>query len=201
MSKEIQLKKRDRLPSKRSINLAGQGTKPMNYPLLIVGIAIIVVLAVLFSKFAVYDVLTKVSKEQRVVAENDQVISSLNDKINSYKEMNEEYEHYTYTNFTEEELANADRQDILKLLDTYVLPYAEVTSVSVYGNTVKVPMKVDTLQEANKIIQAIETDEKVDFCELSAAETGDNNDSSKTNGVTAQITIYMVSALEGGTAE
>lgn len=198
LSKEISFKKKGKLPTKRTINLA-DSTKPkgINWAIAIPLIIVIIALAVLFAKFAVVDQFAKLSKLQSENSEIQRNIDKMYEEIAKFDEVKSEYAHYTFSGFTEEELSRADRNGVLDLIDKYVMPSAVLDSWTLYGNTLVMMVSGITLGEANSIVANLETDPTISFCSVQTASM----DNGASEFVTAKITAYLTAEVpaEGGT--
>lgn len=170
---KTQRSRRGRMPSKRSINLAGLGEKPINIPIAVLGILLIVAAAVLFSKFLVIDRLAEMSREQGKVAVLQNKVDAGYAELANYDELNLQYAHYTYSAMTQEELDRADRMEVLDIVRRVVMPQADVVSVSITGNQMNIRLRGKTLQEINLIAQKLEEEERVNFCVVTNATSKD----------------------------
>lgn len=184
-----------RLPTKRTINLAAVGEKPLNMLVAIPSIILIILAAALVSKFAVVDRLMAVSKAQAEVATLQSYLDAGYDAIVGYGDLVEEYAHYTLSGMTEEELQTVDRTEIISMLQRVVLEKAEVGNWTITGNRVDLPITGTTLQKINMIVQELEAEELVDFCTVSTAATTDTDNRRQVINenmvVTAQVIIYL----------
>ena len=207
ITKEKQVPGIKRVPTKRTINLATAGQKKTNFALAIPLIIVIIVLAGLFGKFMVADKIAaqmkasaEVSSLQRELDEKYAALDALSDSLS------EDYAHYTYKDFTEEELTTADRLQVLNLIDQYILPEADVEEWSLVGNLLTMPITADTLEDINKIVDKLNTCVIVDPCSLTTAtnETRDSRGNEVSGKVTAQISVYLrtqdTDLTEGGEA-
>ena len=199
-------------PTKDKINFADVGVAPMKLEVIVPGIVIIVVCAVLLSKFFVVDRLIAYNKLVSEVASLESRLDTANETIESYGELEKEYAHYTYSDMTEEELALQDRTEVVELINKYILNKANVGSWSISGNEVNIPITGVTFQEIGAIVADLEEDEMVEHCEVIAASTNDDGivyDSSTsditalsgTAGATAQVTIYLYDATDDSTSD
>lgn len=198
-------KKQDAIPKhfpvKRTINLVTVGEKPLNIKLAIPGIVLIIFAATLFGKFAVADRLIAVSRAQHEAEVVRTQLDAGYQKIEEYGDLSEEYAHYTYSGMTVEELARADRNKVLDLIERIILPEVVVSSWSIQDNQVTLVIGSSTLQQINLLVQRLETDEMVDFCTVETASTntgkiGNGLSTNSLEAVTAQLTIYLNSGLE-----
>lgn len=194
-----------RLPSKRTINLATVGEKPLNMAVTIPAIVLIILAAALVSKVAVVDRLVKVSRAQAEVAVLQAQLDAGYEAVTGYGDLAEEYAHYTLSGMTEEELQTVDRVALIDMLQRVVLSRAEVGSWNVVGNQLELPITGATLQEINMIVQQLEAEPLVDFCTVSTAATADQNKKqdviSENTVVTAQVIVYLNPVTEEDGAE
>ena len=191
------------LPAKRSINLAAAGSeKPIKVKIALPAIILIVVAAILLSKFLVVDRLIAVSRAQGEVAAVQSQLDADYAKLASFGEMTDEYAHYTYSGMTDEEMARTDRVEVLDLIQRVVLPQAALSSWSVTGNVLTLDISRANLQEINLLAQQLNEDPLVDFCTVTTAATNDpRQDQSQIpwGQVTGQIVVYLKStAAEEG---
>lgn len=200
-------KGRVKLPVKRSVNLAGAGEKPMNMKIGIPAIILILIAAAALSKFGVIDRFAALSRARGEVASLNAEIKENYDKIERYAELEEKYAHYTYTGMTQEELSRVDRTETVKIIERVVLPAATLTGWSIKGNQLSLTVNAQTLQEINLLAQRLETEDLVDYCQVTTAATETRYDLVEekliTNddpiyGVTAQITAFLSTPEEEG---
>ncbi|MBP5156030.1 MAG: hypothetical protein J6252_05550 [Clostridia bacterium] len=184
-----------RVPNKRSINLAEVGVKRINLKTAIPAVIIVVVLAVLISKFGVIDRFVKVAEAEREVAELQERIETAQRRIAGYGELRDVYAHYTYSDMTDEELNRPDRVRIMALIKRVVMPKADIINWSVAGSQLKITLNAGTLEEINGIAQSLLGESMVDYCTISTAVT-DKDRAIATKGVTADIIVYLTKALE-----
>ena len=190
-------KRRGQMPTKRTINLANLGDKPMRVGIVIPAILLILVLAAVFSKFLVIDRMAEVDAAQRVVNELQQKLDAGYEELADFDDLSELYAHYTYSGFTNEELNRADRVEVLKLIRNSVIPWAEVSSWSLTGNELTINMSGESLQQINLIVQQLEAQDLVDFCTVNTANTNDNTrgnaKSEEYDVVKARVLVYLSS--------
>ncbi len=178
------IKKRRNLPFKVSINLSSVNEKRIRLAAAIPAIALILIGAALFGKFAVYDQLEKAAQARREVSQVRAQLSAGYAQVEEYGELNDIYAHYTTSGMTEEELTRTDRVAVMELLRRAVLPRTPLDSWSLTGNRLSLTISGATLEAVNQTMAAIREDSLVEYCNVSAAATGDGN-------VTANITIDL----------
>ena len=163
-------------------------------------ILLILAAAFAFSKFAVADRLIAVSRAEGEVAAVQRELDDAYRRLDSFGELTELYAHYTYSGMTDEEVHRTDRAEILNLLRKVVLPDVAVDSWNVKGNVLNITMTADTLEDINRNVQKINSDELVDFCTVNNAKTnenrrtltrGDREETIIETSVTAQVVAYL----------
>ena len=189
-----------RIPSKRTINFAGMGEKPVRPVLAIPSIILIIAAALVFSKFFVLDRLNEVSEAQRVVSELQHQVDACYEELGEYGDLVDAYAHYTYSGFTTEELNRASRPAILNLLRTTVLPWAKISSWSISGNTLSINLRGESLQQINLIVQQLNAHEMVDYCTVNTANARDNTRARTTaNGLVPENTANTTNNTNNST--
>ena len=199
----VHKKERLILPVKRSVNLAGYGEKPLNLKIAVPGIILIILAAVLLSKFAVVDRLTAMSRAQREAAQLRSELNEAYAEMDSYGDMQDVYAHYTYSDMTAAELSRVERTEVVDLIQRVVVPRAQLGPWSVKDNTLTITVSGGTLQEINKISQLLNQEAVVDFCTVSTAAMSESKDTSRNKltdseeiaaektPVTANIIVYL----------
>ncbi len=199
-------------PTKDKINFAEIGVTPMKPEILIPGMILVVLFAVLISKFFVVDRLVAFNRLNSEVSSLQTQLEEAEETIASYSDVEEKYSHYTYSGMSAEELALQNRMDAVGLINKYILNRAQVGSWTITGNEVNIPITGVTFTEIGQIVAQIEEDEMVDHCEVIAASTNDdgivyNSTSSDfttlsgTAGATGQVTIYLKDATSNDASE
>ena len=179
-------------PVKRSINLMAVGKKPINYSLVIPSLILLIALIVLFSKFLVIDRLAEVAAAQKQVSEYQARLDADYREIAGFEDLNEVYAHYTYSGFTQEELARPSRVAVLDMIRKVVLPKAQLSSWALSGDELTLVLTGNNLQEINMLAQAIQDDDLVNYCTVSTASTNDSRYSEyETETVSARILVYL----------
>jgi len=193
-------RRRGSIPVKRVINLAEVDKKSIDFRIAIPAILLILAAAFLFGKFAVADRLIAVSRAEGEVAAVQRELDAAYRRLDSFGELTELYAHYTFSGMTDEEIHRTDRAEILNLLRNVILPDVAVDAWNVKGNVLNVTMTADTLEDINRNVQKINSDELVDFCTVNNAKTnenrrtltrGDREETIIETSVTAQVVAYL----------
>ena len=192
--------RRRQMPSKRTINLASLGEKPMNMAIAVPAVVLIVVAAVLFSKFLVIDRLAEVAAAQRQVAELRAQLDAGYEELAGFDELNELYAHYTYSGMTQEELTRTDRAEVLDLIQRVVIPRVELGEWSLTGNQLSLSVTGVSLQDINLLVQELEEDGLVNYCSVTTAVRNDyvwvNGELIDDDDVNARVVVYLNSEAE-----
>lgn len=176
-------------PTKRSINLATAGEQPLNLRIAVPALALIIVGAILLSKFAVVDRLMAVSRAQGEVAALQAQLNQGYAAVKEVGDISERYAHYTYSGMTQEELQRPDRVKVLQLLQKVVIPQAQVVTWTVSGNLLTLNLNRSSLQEINVLVQELNEHQLVDYCTVTTASTGGSVESGAR--VNAQVLVYL----------
>jgi hypothetical protein len=128
-----------KLPTKRTINLAILGEKPMRFGLAIPAILLIIVAAAVFSKFLVLDRFAEVDAARATVYDLQRRVDAGYAELADFDDLADLYAHYTYSGFTSEELNRSGRPAIMQLIrDT---GYHQPVHCGM-GNMIKIEMKL-----------------------------------------------------------
>ncbi len=184
-----------RLPTKRSLNLVGGPKRQLNRKSVGIGLAVVLVAAILFGKFAVADRLAEVHRETAAAASLQAQLDQGYERIRTLEQIDEEYAHYTYSGMTDEELGRADRVMALELIERFVLPWADVPDWSIQGNQLTMNVVAGSLTEIGGIAKDLEKDPSVSFASVANAGTGLWEDVGK---VSASVVVYLTNATGAG---
>ena len=125
---------------KKQINLALAGQKKKHYWVAVPAIGGIVVVAGVIGKVAVADRLVQMSEAQSAVSQMQQQVDDITAYIDSFGDLQETYAHYTYQGLTGDELSFLNRPEVLKLMTDIIFPKVMVSSWSVSGNQLSLPV-------------------------------------------------------------
>ena len=184
-------RRRGQMPTKRVINLATQGEKPLNLLIAIPAILLILAAAVAFSKFLVIDRMAEVSAAQSVVSQLQKRLDDGYEELADLDDLTTLYAHYTYSGFTSEELNRTDRVEALQLIRDMLIPYAEISNWTLNGNNLTVNLSAGTLQDVNLIVQQLERQDLVNFCTVNTANASDTTRDNSPDNVKARVSIYL----------
>lgn len=163
--------KQGKIPVKRTINMAEIGQVKANYTMTILATLLVGVLALIGIKFGVIDRLQAASDAELQVTELQMQVDMVNATIASYGDITTAYGHYTYSDMTEQELSMVEAMDVIELLETHVKNEAVIGEWTVAGNVLTIPMVTGNLEEANALVQILQTSPIVDFCTVTTAKS------------------------------
>ncbi|MDO4803713.1 MAG: hypothetical protein Q4A32_02715 [Lachnospiraceae bacterium] len=191
------------LPEKKSINLATVDEKTVSISGSVVGIILVVLLAIAFSKFFVIDRLMEMQKKENEATALEAEVQKGYARLEELIGVEDDYAHYTLDNMTKEELARCNRVDVIQMMQDKVLSKFSAISWSVSENILTIKLTGDSLQQINALSQDIEKAPIVSFCTVLSAEKKTQTVKSKSDGteskkevVTATINAYLQNAPE-----
>lgn len=188
---ELVAKSRGRIPTKREINLADVGETKLDLRTAIIAIILIIAGATVFSIFGVAGRFAKLVSAQSAAAQAERELADAYEILAGYDLTQDEYAHYTFENMTPEELAQVEREDVLRLLDERVIGKCEVEYWSVSENVLTLRIVGITLEQVNRIIQDINEDELVSYSTLTTAVKEDKTEEGSISTVTASIEVIL----------
>ena len=192
---------------KKQINLALAGQKKKHYFVAVPAIGAIVVVAGIIGKVAVADRLIKVSEAQSAASELQKQVDDITAYIDSFGDLQDTYAHYTYQGLNGDELSYLNRPDVLRLMKDVIFPKVTVSSWSVSGNQLTLPVTGENLSDINSLVQELEQEPIVDYCNVMTAVTDStttdaNGENIPADTVTGQIIVYLLDpvSVEAGDA-
>lgn len=185
---------------KKQINLALAGQKKKHYFVAISAIGAIVVAAGVIGKVAVADRLVKMSEAQSAASELQKQVDDITAYIDSFGDLQETYAHYTYQGLNADELSYLNRPEVLQLMKNVIFPKVTVSSWSVSGNQLTLPVTGENLSDINSLVQELEQVPIVDYCNVMTAvtdssSTDENGNPVSSDTVTGQIIVYLLDPL------
>lgn len=185
---------------KKQINLALAGQQKKHYFVAIPAIGAIVVAAGVIGKVAVADRLVKMSEAQSAASELQKQVDDITAYIDSFGDLQETYAHYTYQGLNADELSYLNRPEVLQLMKNVIFPKVTVSSWSVSGNQLTLPVTGENLSDINSLVQELEQIPIVDYCNVMTAVTDSNSTDENENPVssdtvTGQIVVYLLDPL------
>ena len=188
--------------SKKQINLALAGQKKKHYFVAIPAIGAIVAAAGFLGKVAVADRLVEMSVQQSLASDLQKQVDDVTDYIAGFGDLQQTYAHYTYQGLSVDELSYINRPKVLKLMKEVIFPKVTVSSWSLSGNQLTLPVTGENLSDINALVQQLEDEKMVDYCNVMTAVTDGNQETERAaDKVTGQIVVYLADSTEDEESE
>lgn len=182
---------KDRYPEKTSINLVMKEQEQGNWKAQLAIFAVFLVLLGVFVRVEVVGRLNSVMEASAQYNDMQSQIAAFQQYNEDYEQVEEAYSHYSNNYLTEEEKALQDRLQIFEMLETYVMPHAQIQSIEISENTVTVIISKTNLNIVSSIVAMLEGDPRTSYVSVSTAQTGEDK-----NGKT--VTANLVIGLKAG---
>lgn len=137
------------------MNLAMKEPSQFRPTKLIPLLLILIVLAGLFSKFAVADRLAGVDRAQAELAALQQREAELEEATAGFDALSEEYARYSTGWMTEDEQAAVAKVEMLSLVESELMPGSRVRQASASGNILSVELGGVTLEDTSRFVQSL----------------------------------------------
>ena len=188
--------------AKKQINLALAGQKKKHYFVAIPAIGAIVAAAGFLGKVAVADRLVEMSVQQSLASDLQKQVDDVTDYIAGFGDLQQTYAHYTYQGLSVAELSYINRPKVLKLMKEVIFPKVTVSSWSLSGNQLILPVTGENLSDINALVQQLEDEKLVDYCNVMTAVTDGNQETERAaDKVTGQIVVYLADSTEDEESE
>ncbi len=175
-------------PSKRTLNLAIRERRYPDPKKWIPGVLVVIILAALFSKFAVVDRYAKLNEAEAELAGKKAELAATQAQYADYDEVRERYNMYSYEGF---DRTIADRLDVMDLLRRDVFPVCEVQDLSVSGKTINLSVTDLNLSQISQLIATLEGEPMVSSVTVFTA----SDDQEAVTG-SASLSVELVDATE-----
>lgn len=180
-------------PNKQYINILDGMKSDDNRTLEILIFIIFLIALAAFTKFGVIDRISEASSAEAAYNEVQRQITELKEQNADYDKVKKDYSHYGLGYLDDTEFLLVDREDVLDLLDKYVLKNADIKTLNVTDNTVTLTVEKTRLNAISSIVKELEADPDVAFVTVNVAGTDrDVNTGSGNKQVTATMYIELV---------
>lgn len=180
-------------PNKQYINILDGMKSDDNRTLEILIFIIFLIALAAFTKFGVIDKISEASAAEAAYNEVQRQITELKEQNADYDKVKKDYSHYGLGYLDDTEFLLVDREDVLDLLDKYVLKNADIKTLNVTDNTVTLTVEKTRLNAISSIVKELEADPDVAFVTVNVAGTDrDVNTGSGNKQVTATMYIELV---------
>jgi len=182
------LKLAPRYPTKVSINLAYQARvyhKPKN----VILISVLLILIVLFGKFAVADRFTHLREAEEALGAAEALLTELQASNAQWDAIAAEYQLYSYQSYSDEEKALVDRMEIFNLVEQHLMTVSKVSNLSLKGNTLSATLSGLTLKDTSYLIQNLRSSPIVQDVSIFTAATASVQSDVMNNVISMTITL------------
>lgn len=187
-------------PTKQTINLVTCNENTRNSTRSIVVFAIALIAIALFTKFGIVDVMSAASTSTGNLAAAQTQLNKLEESNANYAQLQNTYSEYAINGLSDEEKSLADRAAIFSLLQNSVASSANLQSVSISRNTVKLQFSNTSLDDLSHVVSSIETNSIVSNVSVSTAKTDKNDDVVSTVVITLKAASTNDTSSSGVTA-
>lgn len=188
----ISLPRKKTAPEKRTLNLVIKEKKSIDPMKWIPGVIVVLILAALFGKFAVYDRYAALEDAENELASQKQQLQDTLDAMSDFNEVQENYNKYSYTGY---DRTIADRLDVLDLLERQVFPVCEVQSMAISGKTINMSLTDLNLSQVSQLIASLEAEPLVSNVYVSTAS---HDNDQEIGSATMSVELVDATTLEGG---
>lgn len=180
-------------PNKQYINILDGMKSDENRTLEILFFIVFLIALAAFTKFGVIDKIAQMSAAEAAYNDMQRQITELKEQNADYEEVKKDYSHYGMGYLDDSEILLVDREDVLNLLDKYILKNADIKTLAVTDNTVTLTVEKTRLNAISSIVKELEADSDVAFVTVNVAGTDrDVNTGSGNKQVTATMYIELV---------
>lgn len=186
-------------PTKKSINLHIEEDHTSQNLGAVAIFAVFMVALGFFTKFFILDRIDAVNQAEAQYDQLQQEVAAIEQSLSSYDGVQAEYSHYGNDFMTDDEKAEQDRLEVLKVIEEEPLQDGTVTNVSISGNVATLTMKSARLEDVSALVANVESHSNVEYAVVSTANTQDQNvnqDEAANRTVVSTMTIYFKTPAE-----
>ena len=171
-------------PSKTTINLAQRERRPLNLSVTLPTAILLAIAVAAFCKFGVVDRLHAVSAAETQAAQQELLVSQVQEKTADYEQVLEKYESDSLRKNAS--VGGADPMKCLALVEANLLNISQVSSFTITPDTITVKLSGVTLNDISAIYQQLMKSDLVSGIQVYNASS-----SQKSEKVTAAMTITL----------
>lgn len=177
-------------PSKTGINMNQREKRTGQVLTLVIGLAVILLLAGLVARFGVMEQYRRLSEAQSAYGEVHSQLAACQEKLTDYELVLTEYRSCSLDGMTEgeDQLITVSRQAVLDLVEGIMMPRGKVISVNILDDTADVEMSDMSLDQISAMFAVMEAEPIVRSVELNMAATEENTASAQLN---FSVRIYL----------
>ena len=177
-------------PSKTGINMNKREKRTGEMLTLVIGLAVILLMAGLVARFGVMEQYRRLSEAQSAYGEVHSQLAACQEKLTDYELVLTEYRSCSLDGMTEgeDQLITVSRQAVLDLVEGIMMPRGKVISVNILDDTADVEMSDMSLDQISAMFAVMEAEPIVRSVELNMAATEENTASAQLN---FSVRIYL----------
>ena len=177
-------------PSKTGINMNQREKRTGQVLTLVIGLAVILLMAGLVARFGVMEQYRRLSEAQSAYGEVHSQLAACQEKLTDYELVLTEYRSCSLDGMTEgeDQLITVSRQAVLDLVEGIMMPRGKVISVNVLDDTADVEMSGMSLDQISAMFAVMEAEPIMRSVELNMAATEENTASAQLN---FSVRIYL----------
>ena len=177
-------------PSKTGINMNQREKRTGQVLTLVIGLALILLMAGLVARFGVMEQYRRLSEAQSAYGEVHSQLAACQEKLTDYELVLTEYRSCSLDGMTEgeDQLITVSRQAVLDLVEGIMMPRGKVISVNILDDTADVEMSDMSLDQISAMFAVMEAEPIVRSVELNMAATEENTASAQLN---FSVRIYL----------
>lgn len=177
-------------PSKTGINMNQREKRTGQVLTLVIGLALILLMAGLVARFGVMEQYRRLSEAQSAYGEVHSQLAACQEKLTDYELVLTEYRSCSLDGMTEgeDQLITVSRQAVLDLVEGIMMPRGKVISVNILDDTADVEMSGMSLDQISAMFAVMEAEPIVRSVELNMAATEENTASAQLN---FSVRIYL----------
>ena len=177
-------------PSKTGINMNQREKRTGQVLTLVIGLAVILLMAGLVARFGVMEQYKRLSEAQSAYGEVHSQLAACQEKLTDYELVLTEYRSCSLAGMTEgeDQLITVSRQAVLDLVESIMMPRGKVISVNILDDTADVEMSDMSLDQISAMFAVMEAEPIVRSVELNMAATEEHTASAQLN---FSVRIYL----------
>ena len=177
-------------PSKTGINMNQREKRTGQVLTLVIGLAVILLMAGLVARFGVMEQYKRLSEAQSAYGEVHSQLAACQEKLTDYELVLTEYRSCSLDGMTEgeDQLITVSRQAVLDLVESIMMPRGKVISVNILDDTADVEMSDMRLDQISEMFAVMEEQPIVQSVELNVASTEENRAASV---LSFSVKIYL----------
>lgn len=177
-------------PSKTGINMNQREKRTGQVLTLVIGLAVILLMAGLVARFGVMEQYRRLSEAQSAYGAVHSQLAACQEKLTDYELVLTEYRSCSLDGMTEgeDQLITVSRQAVLDLVEGIMMSRGKVISVNILDDTADVEMSGMSLDQISAMFAVMEAEPIVRSVELNMAATEENTASAQLN---FSVRIYL----------